>query len=151
LRRAACTALVLSLLLAGCGRATEDAGTSLPTDDGPGLSIAVSTPAGARDTPMARVRGVVEFDTERGCVLLSQQAAIWPEGTRLVADPLGLRLADGRLVEPGDRVTAPGGNVPASRESLAGLATGDVAHLLECSGGDEVVLLGPTEDVELDP
>ena len=66
----------------------------------------------------AIVTGIVEVDVDGGCIWLSDPTGarypvVWPVGTVARADPLRIELADGQLVQPGDRVEGGGGYVDA--------------------------------------
>lgn len=56
----------------------------------------------------AIVTGIVEVDLEEGCVWLSdpdgaRYPVVWPAATAAQSDPFAIVLADGQLVQPGDR------------------------------------------------
>ena len=66
----------------------------------------------------AIVSGVVEVDLDAGCVWLSYPSGVrypvvWPAGTSARSDPFGIRVAEGQVVGPGDRVEGSGGYIAA--------------------------------------
>lgn len=98
--------LTAALALAGCGgsddlRVATDWRLPVRTEEPP----PVAEWAG-------QVTGELHFDVTRRCVLLDTQPAVFPAGTVVLDDPLRLRLADGRIVHEGDRLTSSGGGAP---------------------------------------
>jgi hypothetical protein len=85
--------------------------------------------------------GVLELDLDRGCVLLSGQAVIWPAGTTLSRDPPRLHLPGGLTARPGATVRGGGGVVPPAgpRQSSSGIE-GDLEKALGCATEPEVVV-----------
>lgn len=73
----------------------------------------------------AIVSGLVEIDQRTGCVWLSEPSGarypvIWPRGARAQPNPLAIRLADGQVVQTGDRVEGGGGYVDADAATASG-------------------------------
>ena len=73
---------------------------------------------GSGDGMDAIVAGIVEIDLETGCVWLSDSdgaryPVVWPIGTWLQADPVGIVVGDSQLVLSDDRVEGGGGYVDA--------------------------------------
>lgn len=75
-------------------------------------------PSGSSGGMDAIVSGVVEINVDAGCVWLSdpdgaRYPVLWPAGTTMQSEPLGIRLPDGQTVQSGDRVEGGGGYVNA--------------------------------------
>jgi len=96
--------------------------------------------------------GVLDLDLERGCVLLSGQAVIWPAGTTLSRDPPRLHLPGGLTARPGDTVRGGGGVVPPAgpRQSSSGIE-GDLERALGCATEPEVVVFGSRGSMSVSP
>ena len=107
--------------------------------DGKPVASVVTARGDLRDSPVAAIRGLLEVDRARGCLLLSGRPVLWPVGTTLVDRSPALRLRDGRVVEPGDEVRGDGGNVRVSHAEA--LANDNVETLRRCAGQDEEVIL----------
>jgi hypothetical protein len=88
----------------------------------------------------AIVGGGLELDLDRGCVLLSGRAVIWPAGTTLTTDPPQLNLPGDLTARPGDTVTGGGGFVPAAGPRQSGSFDGDLDKALACATEAEVVV-----------
>jgi hypothetical protein len=118
-------------LLSGCGGG-EDASSDL-------LLTRSSADAGGAELD-GLVSGTLELDLERGCVLVSEHAVVWPAETTLATDPPTLHLPGGLTATPGDVVEGGGGWVPlpGSPQTIEG----DVDKALACAadGGAEVAL-----------
>lgn len=67
----------------------------------------------------AIVSGVVDVDSDAGCVWLAESAGtrypvVWPVGTTAQSDPFQVTLPDGQVILSGDRVEGGGGYVDAA-------------------------------------
>jgi len=103
------------------------------------------------------VTGTVIFDQERGCVLLQQPdderilyPIVWPAGAAWQADPLGVVLNDGRLIQPGMSVRGSGGYVASAQVVEA--AGGEVAEAASrCAGATgEIAMFNADSEVTRD-
>jgi hypothetical protein len=86
------------------------------------------------------LRGTLELDSARGCVLLSGKPVVWPAETTLTTDPPEVHLPSGLTARSGDLITGGGGEVPATAIRETGLRIeGDLTTALGCAGADSKV------------
>jgi hypothetical protein len=102
--------------------------------DGPVLV----SPATSDDVGDALIVGVLQLDPESGCLLVvgvegDGYPAVWPAGTSWRADPPGILLTDGQLVELGSSVGGGGGFY--QRDFVERKAGSEVADLAESCAG----------------
>jgi hypothetical protein len=131
-RVGAVTAVVVALVLVGCGPSDRGAGPAA-ADDGDarveestagGVRLWSHRTAGDGAGDDAFVVGTLELDRPSGCLYLAYEEQrlpiIWPHGTRLaVHDPVRIELADGTEVELGMRLAGGGGYDAAAMYDLA--------------------------------
>ncbi len=114
--RKICLATTLLLVAAACGDATSTA----PGDgDSSSDSLLRVHPRRTGEGLDAIVSGVVEVDSDAGCVWLAESAGtrypvVWPEGTTAQSDPFEITLPDGQVIRSGDRIEGGGGYVDAA-------------------------------------
>lgn len=138
-------AFVLAVAVAGCG---GDAGR----ESVPGLLTRSEEPNQAEMS--AIMRGTLELDLDRGCVLLSGKPVVWPAGTTLSEDPPLLRFPNGAEAAPGDLVTGGGGEIPADRLGDTTMSfEGDVQAARDCAPAAEevVVFTARGDDIAVRP
>ena len=78
---------------------------------GGGPRLWVHTATSDRGKELFAVGGVLGYDASSGCFMLKRNyvyGVIWPTGTRLLDDGIGVVLPDGTAVRPGDGVTGDG-------------------------------------------
>jgi hypothetical protein len=86
------------------------------------------------------VSGTLQVDSDRGCVLVSGSAVVWPAGTTLAGEPPEIHLPGGQRARPGDTVVGGGGEIPgASIRDTALRIEGDLTHALGCAPADSIV------------
>ena len=90
----------------------------------------------------ALLRGTLEIDRDRSCVLLSGKPVVWPAGTTLTTDPPELHIPGGLSARSGDVITGGGGEVPgtAIRETALRIE-GDLTTALSCAPTDTEVMV----------
>ena len=115
----------------GCGGGEGDDRLSAA-----GFEIATHEVGG--DAPLAGLDGRLRLDEGRGCVLVETASVIWPEGTSLLGSPVRLRLPDGDVIRPGDRITGSGGEVAIDRTRLRKMIEGNLDRLIQCADGRSV-------------
>lgn len=90
------------------GEPTVSASTTA-TEGGPRLWVHTATSDRANE--LFAVGGVLSYDASTGCFMLMRNyvyGVVWPTGTRLLDDGVGVVLPDGSAVRPGDGVTGDG-------------------------------------------
>ena len=86
------------------------------------------------------VRGTLQLDAARGCILLSGRPVVWPAGTTLTKDPPTLHLPRGLSARSGDTVIGGGGEVSsASIQDTLLLIEGDLDAARGCGPADTEV------------
>jgi hypothetical protein len=117
-------AAVVALVFAGCASGDRSGDDLSGSSDVEGFRVHNTSSGVGMD---AIVLGIVEVDPDAGCIWLSdpdgaRYPAVWPVATVAQSDPFQIVLADGQLVQPGDRVEGGGGYVDAdSATSGSGL------------------------------
>ena len=88
----------------------------------------------------AILRGTLEVNSERGCILLSGRPVVWPAGTTLTTDPPELQLPGSLTAMAGDVISGRGGEVPATEIRDTSIRIeGDLNHALECAPAETQV------------
>lgn len=131
---AALLMLALAVLASGC-----DVGDSQePSVDG----LLTRSLEGDEEEMAALLRGTLELDPDRGCVLLSGKPVVWPAGTTLTTDPPEIHLPGGLNARPGDVVTGGGGEVPGKTiRDTAIRIEGDLTGALDCASVETAVVV----------
>ena len=132
------------------GHGVIEPSPSVGTVDGP---VLVSPLPGTDELGgmAAEVRGTLVFDADTGCLLLELEGVryplVWPAGTSWNADPPGVRLDTGEMVEPGMTVHGGGGYLQRGGiEHMAGAAVADAAA--DCAGPTgEIAIFNPGSTV----
>lgn len=117
-------------------------GKVVPVDATPGEwpdFLLRRSPVGGLFEMDALPSGTLELDLDRGCVLLSGRAVVWPAGTTLTRDPPQLHLPGGLTAKSGDTVRGGGGALPGAhlREN-SNVIEGDLDSALACAPEHEV-------------
>jgi len=139
MKQALVIALAAMALACGCDLdASEN-----PSADG----FLTRSTEGSKDELNALIRGTLELDPERGCVLLSGQPVVWPAGTTMTSSPPELHLRNGLIARPGDLITGGGGEASASaiRQSAVNIE-GDVAAALDCAPQTSIAVFNTRGD-----
>lgn len=93
-----------------------DTTSSSPSAEHPILVVHSSdSPAGGNDSI---VRGELSLSPDGRCIFLGGQPVVWPAGTLVSADPIGVRLPNGELIALGEVASGAGGEHAAASVKL---------------------------------
>lgn len=96
----------------------------------------------------ALVGGTLTYDD--GCVLLSGDVVVWPDGTSWDEEATVVRLGDGTEIHVGDSVTGGGGMAAEGRHKGSWIESENGRELAECLAPTAaVVIFNAVSDLEV--
>jgi hypothetical protein len=127
-------------LLAGCGGASSGDSSDVPSGDTSDALLTRSPYVGLG--PQAAITGDLDLDLDRGCILLSGKAVVWPTDTTFTRDPPALHFPGGLTARSGDTVGGTGGEVTGADIPDTTLQIeGDVEKALACAPSNTEVVV----------